>query len=271
MSPDNQEEDNDAAEPDNVDSKGAWGALVATCRDAEIHGSPLRSQLLSAKQSDEFSPHLGARSEASPRMETQFREGNGRTVEHGNRTRQGRPSASLTGFEDRAGHQARLLYRRLVCPRTPRVSTPGARPWSMVQRVAPPSRVLSWVERLFAALLIALAFTAAVMTFVISPKIRLLVHEAGGRLTGAAAVVLSPAWWPCFLAALALAAGASIAARSAAIRRTLIAAGLTLGAVAFTAYAQVLTTRADLKTLLFERDPLAPREPVVPRQLDPDR
>jgi hypothetical protein len=32
-------------------------------------------------------------------------------VEHGNRTRQGRLSAPLTGFEDRAGHQARMLYR----------------------------------------------------------------------------------------------------------------------------------------------------------------
>ncbi len=32
-------------------------------------------------------------------------------VEHGNRTRQGQLSLPLTGFEDRAGHQARLPYR----------------------------------------------------------------------------------------------------------------------------------------------------------------
>ena len=35
-------------------------------------------------------------------------------VEHGNRTRQERLSAHLTGFEDRAGHQARMLYRARI-------------------------------------------------------------------------------------------------------------------------------------------------------------
>jgi hypothetical protein len=138
--------------------------------------------------------------------------------------------------------------------------------------LARPSRIVSWIERLFAAVLLAAAFTAAVMAMVISPKVRHLVHLSGQPLSAFDALVLSFPWWPITVAILTVAFAMAVAARSPSARRAVIGAGLLLGGASFTIYVEVLGSRSRIRQLLFERDVLEPpREHALPSQLDPNR
>jgi hypothetical protein len=138
--------------------------------------------------------------------------------------------------------------------------------------LARPSLIVTWIERLFAAVLLASAFTSAVMALVISPKVRHLVHLSGQPLSGVDAVVLSLPWWPATVAILTVAFAMAVAARSAGARRAVIGAGLLLGATSFGAYVEVLGSRSRIRQLLFERDtPQPPQEHALPSPLDPNR
>jgi hypothetical protein len=138
--------------------------------------------------------------------------------------------------------------------------------------LARPSLIVTWIERLFAAVLLAAAFTSAVMALVISPKVRHLVNLSGQPLSGFEAVVLSFPWWPVTVAFLTVAFAMAVAARSTSARRLVIGAGLVLGTASFGTYIEVLGSRSRIRQLLFERDALEPpHEHALPSGMDPNR
>jgi hypothetical protein len=131
--------------------------------------------------------------------------------------------------------------------------------------------LLSRIEAALVALQLALLLAIALACFVLGPKVRSLIHETGRPLSADVRVVISSAWWPAWLAVVLACTTVAFVASSARARRAALAAGILLGSAALVTSVSVLSSQAQLQSLLRGGNPLAaPESPRPPRQMDPD-